>query len=441
MVKKVILLVPLCLILSACATVEPPLQPFLYIENLPPALVSSLSLEERIAVEEAWREIRIGRAAKAEKILLRLGPESPAYFVGIGYIRFLIDDLASAEENFKLALENAPDLASARIGLAQIYQKSEREEQAFSEYQEALKADPGNDWARQEFKLLRDKKLGEYRDTAQAYAAEGDQEHAREAYLKALFFAPDSIEAHLALAEIYRSEDRADDALVHLKAAADLEPDNAQVLKAYADALFGAEQYQRSLDLYENLREMDAGDKDVQARIENLKNKLGIFELPGQYGTIAGAPVVSREDLAALLGVKFKDVLETPVAKPPIIVDIATSWASKFIIRAASLGILDVYANHAFEPKKVVTRAEMAEILLRLIDYLKGRGIKVIQSFPPEKIQVSDVPPEHVYFQPIVQILAYQIMDLSALKAFRPDQSLSGSEAIKAMDILLALIR
>jgi hypothetical protein len=32
-------------------------------------------------------------------------------------------------------------------------------------------------------------------------------------------------------------------------------------------------------------------------------------------------------------------------------------------------------------------------------------------------------------------------MDLSALKAFRPDQSLSGSEAIKALDILLALIR
>lgn len=440
MVKKVTLLVPLCLILFACATVEPP-PPALYLDNLPPALISSLSLEERIAVEEAWREIRLGRAAKAEKMILRLGPESPVYYVGLGYIRFLTEDLAGAEENFKLALESAPDLAPARLGLAQVYQKSEREEEAFGQYQEALKVEPENAWAKQEYELLRDKKFRECRDTAQAYAAEGDQEHAREAYLKALFFAPDSIETHLALAEIYRSEDRADDALVHLKAAVDLEPADARVLKAYAEALFQAEQYQRSLDLYKKLGEMDPADRDIQTRIESLKNKLGIFELPSQYETISGAPLVTREDLAALVGVTFKDVLETPAAKPPIIVDIATSWAAKFIIRTASLGIFDVYANHAFEPKKVVTRAEMAKILLRLVDYLKGRGIKVIQSFPPEKIQVSDVPLEHVYFQPIVQVLAYQLMDLSAQRAFRPDQSVSGAEAIKALDILLALIR
>ena len=440
MVKKVTLLVPLCIALTACATVEPP-TPVLDIDNLPTALVSSLSLEERIAIEDVWKEIRYGRAAKAEKMILRLGPESPIYYVAMGYIRTLLQDPVGAEENFKLALESAPDLVPARLGLAQIYLDAGRDEDAFGEYRDALKSDPGNARAGRAYELLRDRKFAEYRDSARAYAAEDDQEHARDAYLKALFYVPDSVEIHLALADVFRSQDRTDDALLHLKTAAELEPENPLVLKAYAEALYQAQQPERSLEIFEKLREKDAADRDVQARTESLKNKLGIFELPSQYGSISSAPVVSREDVAALIGVKFKDVLKTPSARPPIIVDIATSWASRFIIRTASLGILEVYANHAFEPKKIVTRAEMAETLLRLVDYLKGQGIKIIQTFAPEKIQVGDVPPEHGYFQPIVQILAYQLMDLNAQRAFRPDQSLSGTEAIKALDLLLALIQ
>jgi tetratricopeptide (TPR) repeat protein len=436
----VTLLVTVCLVLTACATVEPP-TPVLDIESLPPALVSSLSLEERIAVEDVWKEIRFGRAAKAEKLVLRLGPESPVYEVAMGYIRVLNQDPAGAEESFRLALEAAPGLVPARLGLARIFLDAGRDEEAFAEFRAALEADPGNARVQTDLEILRDRKLAEYRDSAQAYAAEGDQDHARDAYLKALQYDPGSVEIRLALAEIFRSQDRTDDALLHLKAAAELEPGNNRVLKAYAEALYQAQQPERSLEVFEKLREKDPGDRDVQARTETLKNKLGIFELPSQYGSISSAPVVSREDVAALIGVKFKDVLAAPSARPPIIVDIATSWASRFIIRTASLGILEVYANHSFEPKKIMTRAEMAETLLRLVHYLKGRGIKILQTFSPDKIQPSDVVPEHAYYQPIVQVLAYQLMDTNAQRAFRPDQSLSGIEAIRALDLLLSLIQ
>jgi tetratricopeptide (TPR) repeat protein len=438
-VKKLTLLVPLGLVLAACATL-PPSPVSLYVDNLPSSVVSSLSLEERIAVEDAWREIRLGRPAKAEKLILRLGTNTPAYYVGMGEIRYLTDDLAGAEENFKLALEFVADLAAARVGLAQVYQKTGRIEQAFDELREALQVEPDNAWVREQYELIRDREFARNRDSAQASAAEGDDEHAREAYLKALAFAPDSVETRLALAEILRSEDQANEALVQLKAAVDLAPDDVQVLEIYAQTLSETGQSQASLDVYQKLLERNPGDREIRARVESLRNKLGIFELPGQYNTIPGAPFVSREDVAALIAVKFRDVLERP-AKPPIIVDIATSWAAPFIIRTAALGIMDVYVNHAFEPKNVVSRAELAEILLRLVEYLQGSGIKVIQTFPPDKVQVTDVPPEHAYFQPIVQVLAYQLMDLDAQKAFRPDQSVSGAEAVKALDILLALVK
>jgi hypothetical protein len=171
-----------------------------------------------------------------------------------------------------------------------------------------------------------------------------------------------------------------------------------------------------------------------------LKNKLGIIELPSRYNEIPIAAAVTREDIAALLAVKLKDVLEETAAQPPIIIDISASWASKFILKVTSLGLLEVHSNHAFQPKRTVTRAELAETLFRVIQYLDGKGHRFIHQIPPNRIRVQDVTPDHFYYQPISQILSYQVMELYPDKTFRPDQPVPGPEAVKTIDILLALV-
>lgn len=106
-----------------------------------------------------------------------------------------------------------------------------------------------------------------------------------------------------------------------------------------------------------------------------------------------------------------------------------------------SIGILDIYPNHTFQPKKIVSRAEMAEILLRFMNHLEKKDFKFIQQIPPDKIEISDVSSHNYYYQPIIQILSYNIMELSLDRSFNPDIPLSGQEAIKLMDIILALIK
>jgi hypothetical protein len=145
--------------------------------------------------------------------------------------------------------------------------------------------------------------------------------------------------------------------------------------------------------------------------------------------------------MAALLAVKFKDVLEETNKKPPIIIDIATSWADDYILQMASLDLLDIYPNHTFRPKKIINRAEMAEILLRLVNYLSDRGFRFMQQIPPENIQISDVSIDNYYYQPIIQILSYDIMSLSLDKTFKPDFPVSGPDSIKLFDIILGQIR
>jgi Tfp pilus assembly protein PilF len=427
------------LLLGACATYQPP-SLNLYIDNLPQSIVTGLSLDERIFIEEAWRSLKQGNGIKARKSLMRLDEQSPFYYVGMGYAYFMMNDIALAEDFFKAAQRYSPDMSIVHLGLGQIYQRTGRDDLAFAEFREIIKKEPDHTWVTAQYENIKSQKTQESLDTGKTYLDAGNIESSKKAFLRALYYSPENIDAHLALAEIFQQEDNLENALVHLGAASNNDPENIDILKNYGDALFLANENEPSLEIYEKLSAEEPENQEYLQRIEILKNRLGIFELPSQYDTIATSEAVSKEDVAALLAIKFKDVLEKTSRKPPIIIDIATSWADDFILQMTSLGLLDIYPNHTFRPKKIITRAEMAEILLRLVNHLSDRGYRFIQQIPPENIQISDVSEDNYYYQPIIQIVSYDIMSLSLDKAFKPDLPVSGQDSIKLFDIILGQI-
>ena len=440
MVKKPLLVFSLVSLLWACATFQPQ-PPSFYIEDLPQSITTSMSLEQRIAADEAWKNLKGGDNGRAEKSLLRLGPHSPVYHLGLGFIHFQAQDLTAAESSFKEALKLSPGLIPAYLGLAQIDQAKGLEDRVFSDYMEVLKRDPDHSWVKPRFEALREKKTEDLLAEAKRAFAAGDAEAGKKGFLTALFYSPESVEAHLSLARIYKGEKNVPSAVLHYKAASAGDPKNKAVLREYAGALYETEQFGRSLDVYEQLVELDPQDKDAKGRVEDLKNRLGIYELPSLYNDIPKSEAVTREDLAALIAVKFKEVLNAPDAKPPILVDISTSWASKPILKVTALNILESYENHTFLPRKIVNRAELAETLVRLINILKNRGYKFSPQIAAEKVHISDVPQENYYFGPITQIVAYQIMDLTPQRTFQPDTVVRGQEAVRILDIILALIK
>ena len=440
MLKKTCLLIFAIALSSACVTMEPP-APSLYIESPAPAMTAMLSLDDRIAVEDAWRNLKLGKVAKAEKILTKLGSANPFYYVGLGYAALLLDNLPLAEQNFAQAVREHRDMALAHLGLGQVYQKAGKEEQAYNEYVEVLQKDAENSWALKESGAIRMKMTEELLKEGKEYADAGDKEKSKESYLKALHYTPKSQAAHLALARIFREETNYQNSLFHLKTANASDPQNKSILRDYADTLYLAEQFPRSLDFYERLLELDPQNKQVKDRIDLLKNKLGIVELPSQYNNIAASAAVTKEDMAALVGIKLRDYLGETSPKPPVIVDITTSWAGRFILKTAALEIMDVYSNHTFQPKKIMTRAETAETLVRLINVLRKNGYKVVEQIPIDRIQILDVSPDHFSFQAIAQVISCQLMTLAPDRTFKPELSLSGQEAMKALDILLGLIK
>ncbi len=427
------------LLFGACATYQPP-SISLYVDNLPQSIVTELSLDERILIEEAWRSLKQGNGIKARKSLMRLDEQSPFYYVGMGYAYFMMNDIALAEDFFKAALRYSPEMNIIHLGLGQIYHKTGRDDLAFAEFREVIKVEPEHIWVRAQYESIKNQKTQESLDGGKAYRDAGDMERGKQAFLRALYYSPENTDAHFALADIFQEEGNLESAIVHLGAASTNEPENSDILKNYAEVLFQANENKQSLEIYEKLASADPENREYAQRIDVLKNRLGIFELPSQYGAIATSEAVSKEEIAALLAVKFKDILDETSRKPPIIIDIATSWADDFILQMTSLGLLDIYPNHTFRPKKIITRAEMAEILLRLVKHLQDRGYRFIQQIPPENIQISDVSADNYYYQPIIQIVSYDIMGLSADKTFEPDLPLSGRESIRLLDIILGQI-
>ncbi len=441
MVKKVIpVFVSLVCLCWSCATYSPP-SPTLYVEQLPQSVIAEMSLEERILTEEAWANLAKGEGDRAKKNLIKLGQESPLYYAGLGYALFLLDDIQRAEDFFKAALLTFPDLVLIHVGLAQIYQKTGREDSAFTEFRNIIRLDPEHPWAKSRYTAIQSQKTTQALQEAKTYVSTGETEKSKAAYLKALFYSPTSVDAHFALAQTYQEEDNFQSALVHLKAASTYEPDNSEILKLYGDVLFTIQDHKKSLEIYEKLSLIEPDNSQIIERMEIIKSRLGIFELPSQYDAIPTREAVTREDIAAVLGVKFKDIIDDSTQQPPIIVDIATSWAAKFILQMTTLGLIDVYPNHEFQPTKILRRAELAEILVRLIMHLNEKGHRFIQQIPPDRIHIVDVTPSNYYYQPILTIISYDIMSLYSNKTFRPDATISGKETINLFNIILALIK
>lgn len=440
MVKKIGALGLLVAGLAACVTLTPP-PPNLSLEAPPAGATAELSLDARIAVADAWAALQRGDIEGAKRTLAGLGPRNPFYYAGLGYAAFILNDLAGAEAYFLQSVRDVPQLALAHVGLGQVYQQSGQTDLAYTEYLEALKRDPENERARRESEGIRAERADRYLSEGRAYAAAGNTDQARDAYLRALEYAPRAQEAHLALARIYIRDKNYQSALFHLKTASANEPDNQNILLDYAEALYQAGQQSRSLDAYQRVLEINAQNKLAQERAEALKSRLGVVELPSQFGGIPALDAVTKEDVAALIGVKFKDMLDEAAPKPPVIVDITTSWANRYIVKVVAFALMEVYSNHTFQPRKLLTRAEMAETLVRLVDFLKKQKFRIMEQIALDRIKIADVPQEHAYFRPIAQVLAYQLMDLAPDRTFRPEQPVAGAEAVRIFDLLLGVIR
>ena len=425
----------------ACASAPRPTPPAFYVEVLPAEATTRLKLDDRIAAADAWEALRSGRPELARKHLLKLGTASPIRESGLAYADLLAGRIVEAEARFKSSVAGTPAMIPSHVGLAQIYESRREKDKTLAEYREILRLDPANRWAGPRYEALRDELVHAASAAARAALASGNRETARREFLNVLSFDPASTDAHLELARLYRQDKNPAEALAHFQAAMAGGAPDKTVLREYAEFLAEAGQLGQSLEVLEKLAAAAPKDAAVSKRVEELKEKLGVYEIPSQYEAISGLEAVTREDLAALIGVKFEKDLEAPAARTEILVDIATSWAQRYIVAVASLGIIRASVNHTFQPRRIINRAELADAAVRLIGVLQQRGARFVPLVETRRLQIADVGPDSLYYDSIVKALSLQVMSLTPERLFEPERTVSGPEAAGVLELIRGLAR
>jgi hypothetical protein len=170
----------------------------------------------------------------------------------------------------------------------------------------------------------------------------------------------------------------------------------------------------------------------LKQRLDHMRDRAEVSGLPADYAAIGRLPQVTRGDLAALLGVRLRNLISASRSRSGVVAtDIRGHWASTWILSVTRAGIMDVFANHTFQPRSVVPRADLAKVVSRTLTMSGAAAARPARG----RVPISDVGVEHLHYADISLAVASGVLLLEG-GMFRPSRVVSGQEAIDAVQRL-----
>lgn len=431
-------------LLSACApktvpvpVVSAPRYPDFLMPAVPQALAATAAAA---AHDRAWRLLQAGDLRGAEREASVALKASSAFYpaeAASGYIALARNDSRSALPHFDKALAQQPTYVSALVGRGRALQGLEQDEEAIAAYQAALAQDAGLTELPRQIELLRfraaERQIAQARQAARA----NHPDDARKAYVRAIDASPDSAFLYRELAALERQAGDANAALGHLRKAVALDPSDAHAKGEIAELLEARGELEASLSAYDSALALEPNDR-LRQRREALAARVELSRLPDEYRAIESAPAITRAQLAALIGVRLARQLDAfPPTEPGVITDIRGDWAERWIVAVARAGVMEAYANHTFQPRAVVQRADLAPIAGRLVVRLSPAP--QARTWQSARQTFVDIAPGHLAYPAASTAVAAGAMTSTPDGAFRPSQPVTGAEAIAMVDRVLRL--
>ena len=192
-------------------------------------------------------------------------------------------------------------------------------------------------------------------------------------YERAIAASPDSALLYRELAAVERKADRSDAALAHLKKAVVLDPSEARGFVQLGELLEERGDFAGAVDAYVKAEAIEPGD-EARSRVAAARSRADLARLPEEYRAIGGAAQVTRGDLAALIGVRLGALLKAATrGEGAVVTDVRSHWASPWIMAVVRAGVMEPYPNHAFAPRGVVRRLDLAQAASRVLGLIAER--------------------------------------------------------------------
>jgi len=421
--------------LAVAPVVTTPKFPDFVRPTVPPEFANSQAAARHA---RGWAFLQSGDLKTAEREFSAALALAPAFFpaqVSLGYVDLARPDARAALPRFDRVLEQEAGNAAALVGRGEALTALGRQGDALAAFDSALGADPSLTDLRRRVEVLRFRTVEQGLARGRAAASAGRLDEAVAAYTSAIGTSPDSPFLYRELAGVERQQGEADAALEHLRRAAALDPGDAISLEQIGEILEsrfdfdGAEQAYVSALAIEPSAEVEKHLGDVRARV-------ALSRLPAEYRAIGQSTQLTRAELAALIGVRLGSWLKSARrSEAALITDVRGHWAATWIMAVAGAGVMDPFANHAFQPRAVVRRTDLAEAVAHLVTRLGVRG----DSWSSARLKFTDLSPTHLAYPAASVAIASGVMTPGPGGSFQPSRPVSGAEAIEAIGRLEVL--
>lgn len=396
------------------------------------------------AVNESrgWAFLQTGDLKTAENEFRAALASDPEFFpaeTALGYLELARKDARAALPHFDRVLAGQRDDLSALTGRAQALLALNREADALAALERLLAVDPNQPEVRRRVEVMSFRLSGQEISAAREAAAAGRLDDAVRAYTNSIAASPDSPFLYRELAAVERRQGRDADALAHYRKALELDPTDARSLVQIGDLLTAAGDLEGAERSYAEAARLDPGD-ETDRKLEAVRETLALAKLPEEYRAIEQAPQITRADLAALIGIRLGRILQSgPRREAALITDVRNHWAQTWIMSVARAGVMEPFANHAFQPRTVVRRAELAQSVARLLARVSAQRPDAGGAWESARLRFTDMAPTHIAYPAASAAVAAGVMTVGAENTFQPSRPVTGQEAAEAISKLESL--
>ena len=391
-----------------------------------------------------WAFLQAGDLRTAEHEFATALKTQPAFYpaeTSLGYLELARNDAKAALPHFDRAIDlNAKhDDVAAFLGRAQALQALNRDAEALAAFESALAADPSQTELARRIEVLKfrgvEQGLARGRDAARS----GRLDEAAQAYTAAIASSPDSAFLYRELAAVERQRGENTAALEHFRKAAALDPGEAKTLAQIGELLDASGELEGAAQAYADAIAIEPS-ADLEKRLEDVRAKMALTRLPAEYRAIEQAAQVTRAELAALIGIRLGSIVSAARrtdAAP--ITDVRNHWAATWIMTVARAGIMEPFANHAFQPRAVVRRTDLAQAVVRLLARIAAQNPGRARAWEAARLKFSDLSSSHLAYPAASIAVASDVMKTAGDNGFQPSRAVTGAEAIEAIARVAAL--
>jgi tetratricopeptide (TPR) repeat protein len=435
-------------LLSACApklapapVVTTPKFPEFMRPAVPAAYASSAAAP---GTSRGWAFLQAGDFKNAERELSSALKADPAFYpaaTSLGYVELAKKDAKAALAHFDRALELTPQHSdvSALVGRGQALLGLNREADALAAFEAAVAADPSQADLARRVEVLRfrtvEQGLARARDAAKA----GRLDEASQVYQAAIASSPDSPFLYRELAGIERRQGNAAAAIEHFQKAVALDPGDASSFAQLGELLEESGDFEGAAKAYADSLAIEP-NRAVEARVEAARARAALALLPAEYRALDQAAQITRAELAALVGIRLAKLLQdAPRVNAALMTDVRNNWAAPWIMTVARAGIMEPFANHAFQPHSVVRRVDLAQAVARLLARTAVVNPVAAKTWEAARLKFADLSTGHLAYPAASAAVAAGVLAAGPGNTFQPSRPVTGAEAIEAVTKIEAL--